>query len=325
MATASTTPPSVPAMPSHMKAWAYTEHGKITTVLKLNPNFPVPEPKSNQVLIKLVAAAINPVDYAKIEGRKVYEDAGHVPFPIVPGYDVAGVVVKVGSGVKKLKEGDEVYGMVEAKDVGSLAEYTTAQENGLDHKPPNLGFAEAAAIPLAIQTAYGALRKVGLSPGQSILVLGASGGVGTFVVQVAKHVFGASVVAATASTGKLELLKKLGVDMPIDYTKQNFEDLPEKFDVVYDAVGQSERALKAMKEGGKIVTIVPPGIPPAMLFILPSDDETMLQKLRPYLESGKVVPVLDPKTPFPFSHTVEALSYLLTRRATGKVVIHPIP
>ncbi|XLR69714.1 hypothetical protein S83_020386, partial [Arachis hypogaea] len=155
---------------------------------------------------------------------------------IVPGYDVAGVVVKVGSGVKKLKEGDEVYGMVEAKDVGSLAEYTTAQENGLDHKPPNLGFAEAAAIPLAIQTAYGALHKVGLSPGQSILVLGASGGVGTFVVQVAKHVFGASVVAATASTGKLELLKKLGVDMPIDYTKQNFEDLPEKFDVVYDAV-----------------------------------------------------------------------------------------
>ncbi|XP_020981564.2 2-methylene-furan-3-one reductase-like [Arachis duranensis] len=225
-------------MPSHMKAWAYTEHGKITTVLKLNPNFPVPEPKSNQVLIKVVAAAINPVDYAKIEGRKVYEDAGHVPFPIVPGYDVAGVVVKVGSGVKKLKEGDEVYGMVEAKDVGSLAEYTTAQENGLDHKPPNLGFAEAAAIPLAIQTAYGALHKVGLSPGQSILVLGASGGVGTFVVQVAKHVFGASVVAATASTGKLELLKKLGVDMPIDYTKQNFEDLPGKFDVVYDAVGE---------------------------------------------------------------------------------------
>ncbi|MED6198607.1 hypothetical protein PIB30_068011 [Stylosanthes scabra] len=162
-------------IPSHMKAWAYSEHGKSNAALKFHPNFPIPELNEDQVLIKVVAAAINPIDYHKIVGNYKGSDA---PFPIVPGYDVAGVVIKVGSAAKKFKEGDEVYGMVEAKDVGSLAEYTTAQENGLDHKPPNLSFAEAASLPLAIETAYGALHKVGLSAGQSILVLGGTGGVG---------------------------------------------------------------------------------------------------------------------------------------------------
>ncbi|KAL4305807.1 hypothetical protein HN51_039776 [Arachis hypogaea] len=309
------------AIPTHMKAWAYSDHGKSNVVLKFHPSFPVPELKADQVLIRVVAAAINPIDYYKIAGS--YNDSDAL-FPIVPGYDVAGWVIKVGSEAKKFKEGDEVYGIVEAKDVGSLAEYTTVQENGLDHKPPNLTFAEAASLPLAIETAYGALQKLDLSAGQSILVLGGGGGVGTLAVQIAKHVFGASKVAATVSTGKLELMRKLGVDLPIDYTKENFEDLPEKFDAVYDAVGETNKAFKALKEGGKVVTIVPPGVSSAMLFILSSPDGSMLQKLRPYLESGKVVPVLDPKSPFPFSHTIEAFSYLQTRRPAGKIVIYPI-
>ncbi|TKY55319.1 2-methylene-furan-3-one reductase [Spatholobus suberectus] len=147
----------------------------------------------------------------------------------------------------------------------------------------------------------------------------------SFVVFViAKHVFGASKTAATASTGKLELLRNLGADLPIDYIKESFEELPEKFEVVYDAVGQSEKALKAVKEGGKVVTILPPGTPPAIPFLLTCDG-ALLEKLRPYLESGKVKPILDPNSPFPFSHTVETFSYLKTTRATGKVVIHPIP
>ncbi|MQL05512.1 NAD(P)-dependent alcohol dehydrogenase, partial [Escherichia coli] len=138
--------------------------------------------------------------------------------------------------------------------------------------------------------------------------------------QLAKQVFGASKVAATSSTRNLDLLKSLGADLAIDYTKENFEDLPEKFDVVYDAVGQTDRAFKAVKEGGKVVTIVPHGFPNAIFFILTSDG-AILDKLRPYLESSKVRPVLDPKSPFPFSQTVEAFSYLETNRATGKVVI----
>ncbi|MED6225086.1 hypothetical protein PIB30_090378, partial [Stylosanthes scabra] len=258
--------------------------------LKFDPNVAVPELKDDQVLIKVGAAALNPVDYKRALGNFKNSDSS---LPTCPGYDVAGVVVKVGSQVKKFKVGDEVYGDI--------------NENALNN-------------PKAI----GSLAEVSLSPQQSILVLGGAGGVGTHVVQLAKHVFGASKVAATASTAKLELLRNLGADLLIDYTKLNFEDLPEKFDVVFDAVGQNERALKAIKEGGKVVTIVEPEIPPAIWYLLNSEG-AVLEKLKPYLESGKIKPILYPKSPFPFSNAVEAFAYLKTHRATGKIVIHPMP
>ncbi|KAM1239295.1 hypothetical protein ACFX2J_044756 [Malus domestica] len=257
-----------------------------------------------------------------------FKDSDSSP-PTVPGYDVAGVVVKVGSRVTKFNVGDEVYGDLnekaidKPKKIGSLAEYTAAEERVLALKPKNLSFVKAASLPLAIETAYEGLERVEFSAGKSILVLGGAGGVGTHVIQLAKHVFGASKVAATASTKKLDLLRSFGADLAIDYTKENFEDLPEKFDVVYDAVGETDRALKAVKEGGKVLTIVPPA-PPAFLFMLTSTG-TVLEKLKPYLESGKVRPVLDPTGPYPFSKTVEAFAYLETSRATGKVVVYPIP
>lgn len=320
------------AIPTQIKAWTYSEYGNSADVLKFDPAVPLPELKEDQVLIKVAAASLNPIDYKRLGG--LFKDTDS-PLPTAPGYDVAGVVVKVGSQVKKFKVGDEVYGDINEKAldhpkvIGSLAEYTTAEEKLLSLKPHNLSFVEAASLPLTIETAYEGLERAGFSAGKSILVLGGAGGVGTHVIQLAKHVYGASKVAATSSTGKLELLSKLGADLPIDYTKENFEDLPEKFDVVYDAVGQTDRAFKAVKEGGKVVTIVPgatipPGFPNAIFFILTSDG-AILDKLRPYLESGKVKPILDPKSPFPFSQTVEAFSYLETNRATGKVVIHPIP
>ncbi|XP_058739464.1 2-methylene-furan-3-one reductase-like [Vicia villosa] len=310
-----------------IKAWTYSEYGNSVDVLKFDPNVALPDLKDDQVLIKVAAASLNPIDYKRLNGAFKASDS---PLPTAPGYDVSGVVVKVGSEVKKFKVGDEVYGDINEKAlehpkvIGSLAEYTTAEEKVLAHKPENLSFAEAASLPLAIETAYEGLERSGFSAGKSILVLGGAGGVGTHVIQLAKHVFGASKVAATSSTKKLELLSKLGADLPIDYTKENFEDLSEKFDVVFDTVGETEKAFKAQKEGGKVVTIVPPGIPPAIVFILTSTG-AILEKLKPYLESGKVKPVLDPKSPFPFSQAVEAFSYLETGRATGKVVIHPIP
>ncbi|XP_062159201.1 2-methylene-furan-3-one reductase-like [Alnus glutinosa] len=325
-APASTDASKVSSIPSEMKAWVYGEYGGVD-VLKLDSKVSVPEVKEDQVLIKVFAAALNPVDFKRRQGKFKATDS---PLPTVPGYDVAGVVVKVGSQVKDLKVGDEVYGDVNEKALegpnqfGSLAEYTAVEEKLLAPKPKNLDFVQAAALPLAIETAYEGLERTGFSAGKSILVLNGAGGVGSLVIQLAKQVFGASRVAATSSTGKLELLKSLGADLAIDYTKENFEDLPEKFDVVYDAIGQCERAVKVVKEGGSVVALTGAVTPPGFRFVVTSNG-AVLRKLNPYLESGKVKAVIDPKGPFPFTQLVEAFSYIETNRATGKVVIHPIP
>lgn len=317
---------AVTPVSSEMKAWVYGEYGGVD-VLKLDSNVTVPDVKEDQVLIKVVAAALNPVDAKRRQGKFKATDS---PLPTVPGYDVAGVVVKVGSQVKDFKVGDEVYGDVNEKALegpkqfGSLAEYTAVEEKLLASKPKNLDFAQAAALPLAIETAYEGLERTGFSPGKSILVLNGSGGVGSLVIQLAKQVFGASRVAATSSTRNLDLLKSLGADLAIDYTKENFEDLPEKFDVVYDAIGQCDRAVKAVKEGGSVVALTGAVTPPGFRFVVTSNG-AVLRKLNPYLESGKVKPIVDPKGPFSFDKLAEAFSYLETNRATGKVVIHPIP
>jgi len=305
----------------------YYEYGSFTDVLKFETKTSLPEVKDDQVLIKVVAAALNPVDAMRMLGIFKATDC---PLPTIPGYDVAGVVVKVGPQVKQLKEGDEVYGNInekaleDTKQFGSLAEYTAVEEKLLGLKPKNLSFPEAAGLPLAVETAYQALERCGPLDGKSVLVLGGAGGVGTLSIQLAKHVFGASRVAATCSSGKLEFLKSLGVDLAIDYTKENFEELPEKFDVVFDGVGQCDKAVKAVKEGGKVVSIIGEITPPAFQHIVTSDG-SVLEKLNPFLESGKVKPVVDPNGPYPFSQAVEAFTYLKTRRATGKVVIYPIP
>nr|ACZ74700.1 quinone oxidoreductase-like protein [Phaseolus vulgaris] len=319
---------TTPSIPSHIKAWVYSEYGNTEDILKFESNIPIPQIKEDHVLIKVVAAALNPIDYKRALGFFKNTDS---PLPTVPGYDVAGVVVSVGSQVRKFKVGDEVYGDINEdpldnpKTVGSLAEYTAVEEKLLAHKPSNLSFVEAASLPLAIITAYQGLERVEFSAGQSVLVLGGAGGVGSLVIQLAKHVFGSSKVAATASTGKLDLLRNLGADLAIDYTKEKFEELEEKFDVVYDTVGRGEieRASKAVKESGKVVTVAAIGT--SAIFVKRISDGGVLEKLQPYLESGKVKPILDPKSPFSFSQTVEAFAHLKTNRAIGKVVIHPIP
>ncbi|KEH20011.1 putative 2-alkenal reductase (NAD(P)(+)) [Medicago truncatula] len=324
--TASSEAVKVTQVPSEMKAWVYGEYGGVD-VLKFDSNVAVPDVKEDQVLVKVVAAALNPVDGKRRQGKFKATDS---PLPTVPGYDVAGVVVKVGSEVKDFKVGDEVYGDVNEKALegpnqfGSLAEYTAVEEKLLALKPTNLDFAQAASLPLAIETAYEGLERTGFSSGKSILVLNGSGGVGSLVIQLAKQVFGASRVAATSSTRHLELLKSLGADLAIDYTKENFEDLPEKFDVVYDAIGQCDRAVKAIKEGGSVVALTGAVTPPGFRFVVTSNG-AVLKKLNPYLESGKVKPIIDPKGPFPFDQVAEAFSYIETNKATGKVVVFPIP
>ncbi|KAF2316121.1 hypothetical protein GH714_041272 [Hevea brasiliensis] len=197
------------------------------------------------------------------------------------------------------------------KQYGSFAEYTAVEQKLLGPKPKNLSFAEAASLPLVIVTAYEGLEKAGFSAGKSLLVLGGAGGVGTII---AKHVFGASKVATTSSTGKLELLKSLGVDLAIDYTKEHFKDLTEKFDV---STQGSEKMWKSCGNNRSIT-------PPALIFGVTSNG-SVLYKLNLYLEARQVKPVMDPKGPFPFSKILEAFSHSQTNRATRKVVIHPIP
>ncbi|KAL1819496.1 hypothetical protein ACET3Z_014365 [Daucus carota] len=318
---------STPTLSSNkMKAWVYSEYGVSGEVLKYKSEYTVPEINDNQVLVKVQAAALNPVDYKRMLGFFKGIDSA---LPHVPGYDVAGVVVEVGIQVKKLKVGDEVYGNVNetplqnCKRSGTLAEFTAVEEHLVAIKPKNLSLAEAASLPLALSTAYQGFELTEFTPGKSVLILGGAGGVGSLAIQLAKHVFGASKIATTCSTGKIELVKSLGADVAIDYTKEQFEELPEKYDMVFDTVGACDKAVKAIKENGKVVTIWGEVTAPGFSFLVTSKASD-LEKLNPYLESGKVKALLDPKSPFPFSKTVEAFAHLETGRAIGKVVIHPI-
>ncbi|KAI5069658.1 hypothetical protein GOP47_0015959 [Adiantum capillus-veneris] len=248
---------SAPSVPSTQKAWYYDEYGAAKEVLKFG-EVAVPQLQPDQVLIKVHAAALNPVDFKRRLGKFKATDSA---LPTVPGYDVAGVIVKVGSGVTSFKEGDAVYADVSEhalngpKQWGSIAQYTAVEEKLLGAKPKNLSFAEAASLPLAIETAFEGLERASFKEGQSILVLGGAGGVGSLAIQLAKEVFGASLVAATASTSKLDFLKEIGADVAIDYTKEKYEDRPEKYDVVFDAVGECDKAIKVVKEGGSVVVL----------------------------------------------------------------------
>ncbi|KAJ7528740.1 hypothetical protein O6H91_15G016900 [Diphasiastrum complanatum] len=304
------------------KAWVYKEYGKFQDVLKLD-EIPVPEVTPDQVLVKVEAAALNPIDFKRGLGYFSKTDS---PLPTVPGYDVAGVVFKVGCEVSKFKEGDEVYGDIneysidKPKQWGGLAEYTAVEEKLLALKPRNLTFAEAASLPVAVETAEQGLEQANFQKGQTILVTGGAGGVGSQVIQIAKEVYGASLVATTASTKKLEFVKSLGADVAIDYTKDNYEELPKKYDVVYDTVGDYPKCIKAVKDGGKVVLISAYGDAPAINLGLVADGK-ILTKLAPYFEQGKVKPIIDPKGHFKFAQVIEAFAYLETGRATGKVVV----
>ncbi|KAI4389087.1 hypothetical protein MLD38_001351 [Melastoma candidum] len=309
-----------------MKAWVYEEYGDAAKVLKMVSGADVPEPRHDQVLVKVIAAALNPTDAKRTRGYK------STPLPAIPGHDVAGVVVKVGRNVTKFAIGDEVYGDVNENkpgqvpnQQGSLAEYTCVDERLLAIKPKSLSFGEAASLPLAIETAFQGLERIGFRAGQSILVLGGAGGVGSLVIQLAKVVFGASRVAATSSTSKLGLLKELGADLALDYTKEELDDLPEKFDAIFDTVGESEKGLKVMKEGGKGVTISGEASSPSVFLTVIVSDGTILEKLNPYIERGEIRPIIDPESPFTFSNVIGGFARLKTGRAAGKVVVYPVP
>src|SRR5438270_7996030 len=265
--------------PSTMKAIVVHEFGG-QEVLRYEET-PKPAPKENEMLIRVIAAGVNPVDdglrsghYSKYFGPKP---------PFTPGSDIAGVVEKTGVQITKLKVGDAVYAYLDLDRGGGYAEYALANEKEAALKPNSLTFEEAAATPIVALTAWQALIDTAkLSPGQTVLIHGGSGGVGTFAIQIAKA-RGAKVLA-TASTANQDLLKQLGADVCIDYTKQKFEDLAKDVDVVLDSIGKETlaRSYGVVKKGGFIVSIVARldqaeldkrGIHGATLSVDPSSDE----------------------------------------------------
>ena len=236
--------------PATMKAIVVHQYGG-PDVLKYE-DAPVPEAKENEVLVRVMASGVNPTDPLIVSGKYAKEFGTHLP--LIPGYDIAGVVMKSGAKVTKLKAGDPVYAYVLWG--GGWAEYAVATEEEATRKPSSLNYIQAAAVPLAALTAWQALVDTAqLDAGQTVLIHGGSGGVGSFAVQIAK-VRGAKVIA-TASTANQDVLKELGADVTIDYTTTRFENVAKDVDVILDTVGGETlaRSYPIVKRGGIITSL----------------------------------------------------------------------
>jgi len=195
---------------------------------------PRPKPQAGEVLIRVHAAGVNPIDWKVREGEM--KDFWPHKFPLILGWDLSGVVEKLGRGVSRFKIGDEVYGLPDPTRGGAYADFIAARESEFSLKPKSLHHIRAGAVPLAALTAWQSLFDTGqLQPDQRVLIHAGSGGVGHFAVQLAK--WKGAYVFATASTKNQDLLRKLGVDEPIDYTQQRFEDIARKIDIVLDTLG----------------------------------------------------------------------------------------
>jgi NADPH:quinone reductase-like Zn-dependent oxidoreductase len=306
-----------------MKAIVVHEFGG-PNVLKYE-NVPRPEAKDNEVLVKVIAAGVNPVDdglrsghYSKYFGPKP---------PFTPGGDIAGIVEKIGAKITKLKVGDAVYAYLDLDRGGGYAEYTVTNEKEAAQKPNSLTFEEAAATPIVALTAWQALIDTAkLTTGQSVLIHGGSGGVGTFAIQIAKA-RGAKVFA-TASTPNQDLLKQLGADVAIDYTKQKFEDVAKNIDVVLDCVGKDtlQRSYGVVKKGGFLVTIVASpdsaelekhGIRGSSLSVVPNSDE--LAEIAKLIEEKKIKVIVSQT--FSLADAAKAQEQAATRHTRGKIVL----
>ena len=218
---------------------------------------PRPQPGEGEILIRVYAAGVNPADWKVREGH--FKQLVQHKFPLILGWDLSGVIEEVGPGVSQFKMDDEVFSKPDTSRDGAYAEYIVVRESEVALKPRSMHHVYAAAVPLAGLTAWQALFDIGqLQPGQRILIHGGSGGVGHIAVQLAKWK-GAHVIA-TASTKNQALLRHLGARETIDYTKQPFEDVAHKIDIVLDTIGgeTQERSWKVLKEGGLLASIVQP-------------------------------------------------------------------
>ena len=304
-----------------MKAVQIKEYGDESVLKYIKVNRP--KPKSNEILVKIKAAAINPVDVKIRDGQG--KDWG-MQLPLVLGADFAGTIEDLGEEIKSYKKGDEVYGKIL---LGCYADYVIVKENELSLKPTNLDFDNAASIPMGALTAYQAIfDTAGLKSGQKILVHGASGGVGAMAVQLAKAK-GAYVIG-TASGSNEDFVKSLGVDESIDYKTAKFEETVKDMDVVFDAVGgdTNKKSYQVLKKGGFLVSLVQEGDKDLMAkydvtakVMSSHPDPTQLEEITKLAEEGKLKTRVS-KT-FPLSEVAEAQKASQEGHVKGKIILNP--
>lgn len=310
---------------------------------------PVPAMGEQDVLVQVHAASVNPVDFKIRDGE--LKQILRFRLPLILGNDLAGVVAQVGAKVTRFRPGDAVYGRPDKRRIGAFAEFIAMREADVARKPANTTMLEAASLPLVGLTAWQALvERANVQPGQTVLIHAGSGGVGTFAIQLAKHL--GATVATTTGTTNVEMVKRLGADIVVDYKKEHFEDVLRDVDVVLDTLGPETvaKSFRVMKPGGKLISISGPpdpafarefglgwpleqamrllswrtrrqarqhGVSYSFLFMHPDGEQ--LQQITALVEAGIIQPVIDQV--FPFAQTQEALAHVETGRAKGKVVI----
>ncbi len=309
-----------------MKAVRIHEYGN-ENVLKYEDAL-IPEIQDDDVLIKIYAAGVNPVDWKIREGY--LKEMIPYEFPLTLGWDVSGVIETVGSKVTTFQTGDAVYSRPDIARNGTYAEHIAVKSNEVALKPKSIDHNHAASIPLAGLTAWQALFEIAhLSQGQRVLIHAAAGGVGSFAVQLAKT-RGAYVIG-TASAGKHEYVRGLGADEAVDYTSVKFEDVVKDVDVVFDTIGGDtlERSWKVLKGSGHLVSIteIPfeekakaHNVKSDFLFVQPNAEQ--LGKIADLVDQGKIKTHLEKV--FPLQHTKDAHVLSQTGRVGGKIVLQVI-
>lgn len=330
-----------------MKAFIIDRYGK-KGVGRIG-EMPDPEVRDDDVLIRIHAASINPLD-SKIKSGE-FKLILPYRLPLILGNDMAGTVVRVGARVRNFKPGDEVYARPDDDRIGTFAEFIAVKASSLALKPTNLGMVEAASLPLVALTAWQTLVETAkLQKGQKVLIHAGAGGVGTIAIQLAKHL--GALVATTTSTANIAWMKALGADVVIDYKQQDFATMLHDYDVVLNSLGKDElnKSLQVLRPGGHLISISGPPTPAFAVarglawplqqvlrllsfgirkkakkkgvdytFVFMRADGAQLREITSLIESGAIRPVVDKV--FPFQDTYQALAYADGGRAKGKVVV----
>lgn len=324
-----------------MKALQIVKYGEIKDSISIN-EIEKPSLKPNDILVEVKAASLNPIDYKMVEGK--LKDMISLNLPSTIGFDVSGVVVEKGVAVNNFEIGDEVYSRVPQEQMGTVAEFVSINSDLVAKKPKNSSFEEAAGLPLTGLTAIQALESVGIKENDRILIHAGSGGVGSFAIQYAKAK--GAVVYTTTSSKNVDWVKALGADRVIDYKTEDYKEVANNLDIVFDTLGNDYTfdAFEIIKQGGKVTTIAgPPDEETAkkmgmkdyklteklatlidkksavykLTWMQP--DAKQLNTISKMVEDGYIKPIVD--LIYSFEDGIDAYLYLATGRAKGKVII----